>query len=261
MEWEKELIALNKQYTPLSTKGLMVLADDKMVTWQAEKLFTAANLTKLSIYLYYYEKAVLGQIDLLEEIAVPTEGRITGKGVLHLLPGIEKWTVEDLLKVMIAVSDHEATNQLIAHVGLRTIQAWIETKKWKKDVKLRRYLMDYTSGLTNEISPKGAVAVMKDIIQLGERYPEWQEKVEFPLLNQQFRNGLPGSLTEKGIPVLEILNKTDEDNSILHDVALFRYKEKKLYIAALAMDVQDEAQIYAWMQEIGKLMFQKIEES
>lgn len=260
MEWEKELIALNKQYAPLDTKGLMISVEDKMFTWQAEKMFTAANLTKLAVYLYYYEKAVLGQMDLLDEIDVPTQGRITGKGVLHLLPGIEKWTVEDLLTVMIAASDHEATNQLIAHVGLRPIQSWIETKEWKKDVKLRRYLMDYASGLINEVSPKGAVAVMKDIIQLGERYPEWQEKIEFPLLNQQFRNGLPGSLTDKGIPILEILNKTDEDNRILHDVALFRYKEKKIYIAALAMDVQDEAKVYAWMQDIGKLMFQKVEE-
>ena len=56
MEWEKELIAVNKQYTPLDTKGLMVSVGDKMVTWQAEKLFTAANLTKLPIYLFYYEK-------------------------------------------------------------------------------------------------------------------------------------------------------------------------------------------------------------
>lgn len=260
MEWEKELIAVNKQYTPLDTKGLMVSVGDKMVTWQAEKLFTAANLTKLPIYLFYYEKAVRGQMDLLEEIIVPTERRIAGKGVLHLLPRIEKWTIEDLLTMMIAVSDHEATNQLIAHVGLRTIQEWIETKEWKKDVKLRRYLMDYASGLTNEISPKGAIAVMKDIIQLGEQNLEWQEKIEFPLVNQQFRNGLPGSLTEKNIPILEILNKTDEDNTVLHDVALFRYKDKKVYIAALAMDVQDEAQMYAWMQDIGKLIFQKIVE-
>lgn len=260
MEWGRALTALNEQYAPLDTKGLMIVVEDKQVTWQAEKLFTAANLTKLSIYLYYYEKAILGQMDLLEEIEVPIEGRITGKGVLHLLPRIEKWTVEDLLKVMIAVSDHEATNQLIAHVGLRTIQAWIETKEWKNDVKLNRYLMDYTSGLSNEMSPQGAVAVLKEIIQLGEQHPEWQGKIEFPLLHQQFRTGLPGSLTEKNIPILEILNKTDEDNNTLHDVALFRYKEKKIYIATMATDVQDEAQIYAWMQDIGKLMFQKIEE-
>ncbi|MBM6615476.1 serine hydrolase [Desemzia sp. RIT804] len=259
MEREKELKILNEKYESLPTKGLVVSDGEILFSLHPEKLFSAANLIKLPIYLYYYENAVYGELDVLEEISVPSQGRISGKGILHLLPEIEVWTVEELLKAMIAVSDHEATNQLIAHTGLKPIQEWIEKKEWKNDVKLRRYLMDYASGLVNEISPQGAVAVLKEIIQLGEKNPDWQKRIEFPLLNQQFRAGLPGSLTEKEIPVLEILNKTDEDKRVLHDVALFRYKEKNIYVAALAEDVQDEAQVYAWMQEIGKLIFKSVE--
>lgn len=259
MVWDEELSVLSDKYSPESKNALVVFEENELiVSQQGNELFTAPNLTKLAVYLYYYEKAVLGKIDLLEEIEVPPQGRISGKGVLHLLPEIERWTLEELLKVMIAVSDHEATNQLIAHAGLRTIQEWIETKKWKDEVKLRRYLMDYSSGLINEISANGAVSVLKDILMLGENYPDWKEHIEFPLLRQQFRQGLPGSMNEKGVPVLEILNKTDEDNGVLHDVALFRYKEKHIYVAALAEEVQNEAQVYLWMQEIGKLIFQQI---
>lgn len=259
MEWKKELEILNKKYESLSGTGLSVTDGKAEFSSNEEKLFSSANLIKLPIYLYYYEQIVYGQQDILEEITVPSQRRISGKGILHLLPEIEVWTVEELLKVMIAVSDHEATNQLIAHVGLKPIQEWIETKEWKKGVKFRRYLMDYASGLMNEMSPQGAVAVLKEIIQLGEKNPDWQKQIEFPLLNQQFRAGLPGSLTEKEIPVLEILNKTDEDKTVLHDAALFRYKEKNFYVAAMAEEVENEAQVYAWMQEIGKLIFQSVE--
>lgn len=259
MEWKEELSVLSDKYTPEGKNALIIFDEDEMiVSQQGNELFTAPSLTKLAVYLYYYEKAVLGKIDLTEEIEVPPQGRISGKGVLHLLPERENWTLEELLKVMMAVSDHEATNQLIAHVGLRSIQEWIETKKWKDEVKLRRYLMDYSSGLINEISANGAVSVLKDILLLAENYPDWKERIEFPLLRQQFRNGLPGSMNEKSVPVLEILNKTDEDNGMLHDVALFRYKEKQIYVAALTKEIQNEAQVYMWMQEIGKLIFQKI---
>lgn len=259
MEWSKELSALSNVYSPESKKGLVVFDGDQIVvSHHGDELFTAPNLTKLAIYLYYYEKAVLRKVDLLQEIEVPPQDRIAGKGVLHLLPERENWTIEELLRVMIAVSDHEATNQLIAHTGLRNIQEWIETKEWSEGVKLRRYLLDYSSGLVNEISPNGAVSVLRDINLLAEKYPDWKERIEFPLLRQQFRNGLPGAMNEKGIPVLEILNKTDEDNGILHDVALFRYKEKQIYVAALAEEVQNEAQIYVWMQETGKIVFQEI---
>lgn len=259
MEWKKELEVLNEKHESLPAKGLVISDGETLFSFHEEELFSAANLIKLPIYLYYYEHAVYGQLDILEEISVPSQGRISGKGVLYLLPEIEVWTVEELLKVMIAVSDHEATNQLIAHVGLNPIQEWIETKSWKEDVKLRRYLMDYASGLVNEMSPQGAIAVLKEIIQLGEKNPDWQKRIEFPLLNQQFRTGLPGSLTEKEIPVLEILNKTDEDKTVLHDTALFRYKEKNIYVAAMTQEAEDEAQVYAWMQEIGKLIFQSVE--
>ncbi|MER1953903.1 serine hydrolase [Desemzia incerta] len=259
MEWKKELEVLNEKYESLPAKGLFISDGETLFSFHEKELFSAANLIKLPIYLYYYEHAVYGQLDILEEISVPSQGRISGKGILHLLPEIEVWTVEELLKVMIAVSDHEATNQLIAHVGLNPIQEWIETKEWKEDVKLRRYLMDYASGLVNEMSPQGAVAVLKEIIQLGERNSDWQKRIEFPLLNQQFRTGLPGSLTEKEIPVLEILNKTDEDKTVLHDAALFRYKEKNIYVAAMTQEAENEAQVYAWMQEIGKLIFQSVE--
>lgn len=259
MEWSTELNALSSKYSPESKKGLVIYdGNEAVVSQNGDELFAAPNLTKLAIYLFYYEKAVLRKIDLSEEIEVPPQGRIAGKGVLHLLPERENWTVEELLKVMIAVSDHEATNQLIAHAGLRHIQEWMETKKWSDEVKLRRYLMDYASGLVNEITPNGAVSVLRDIMELAEQYPEWKERIEFPFLHQQFRNGLPGSMHEKAIPVLEILNKTDEDNGMVHDVALFRYKEKHIYVAALAKEVQEEAQIYVWLQEIGKLIFQQI---
>lgn len=257
MDLTQELKRLNETYADQLSIGLFISDGTRILAAEKEdRPFTAANLNKLPIYLYYIESAAKGQLDLSEEIDIPSEDRISGTGVLHLVPHIQRWTVNDLLIFMIAVSDHEATNHLIAKAGLRTIQEWIQTKPWAEEVHLRRYLMDYTSGLTNEITAKGAVAVLQEIIDLGKRHPEMKEQIEWPFLRQQFRNGLPGYLHEKGIPILEILNKTEEDTDIRHDVALFRYKEQEVYVAALASDVQDEALAYAWLQEVGRLVFQ-----
>ena len=253
----EELNRLNEKYSQEMTIGLFVSDGSQQVVSKNEgNFFVAANLMKLPVYLYYMEQASKGQIDLSETISVPSDKRISGSGVLHLIPHIEEWTIQDLLIFMIAVSDHEATNHLIAKVGLRKIQEWIKTKPWADEVCLRRYLMDYASGLVNECTPKGAVSVLAEIIDLGRRHPEMQELIEKPFIKQQFRNGLPGYLNEKGIPVLEILNKTEEDVDLRHDVALFRYKEQTIYVAAFTSEVKDEIQAYAWLQEIGKLIFQ-----
>ncbi|ALV22412.1 serine hydrolase [Carnobacterium antarcticum] len=259
MDWMKETKNLKETFAPYMhsalyiTDGKQVLAAD-----QEAELIWAASIIKLPIYLYYYEKAIEGKLDLSETLTLPAEGRVTGSGVLHLLTTKESWTVEELLQLMIAVSDNEATNQLIRYADLKTLQSWIKTKEWGDEIKLRRYLMDYASGLINEVSARGAVQVLQDIIALGQAAPLWKDRIEKPLVKQQFRTGLPGALDEREIPVLEMLNKTGEDNGIRHDVALFRYHDQELFIAALTKEGQEEAKAYEWMQEIGKLAFEAL---
>lgn len=256
MNWDKEIQELATNFAPYIESGLYIHdGTKKLFGINEEELFPSASIIKLPIYLYYYEKAIQGKLNLADKVTVPKISRANGSGVLHILTSIEEWSIEDLLQLMIAVSDNEATNQLIACVGLENLQAWIETKEWNTGMVLKRYLMDYVSGLVNEVSPQGAMEVLKEIVELGNHYPTWKEQIEKPLLLQQFRTGLPGYLDEREIPILEMLNKTGEDNEIRHDVALFRYNDRIVYIAALNKNVKEEAKAIEWMQEIGKLAF------
>lgn len=257
MEWDKELHVLEPKFAPFIESGIYIHDEtQKLVGKNEEELFPAASIIKLPIYLYYYEQAIQGNVNLMHKMNVSKTSRANGSGVLHILTSIEEWSIEELLQLMIAVSDNEATNQLIQYAGLENLQAWIKTKKWHERVALRRYLMDYESGLVNEVSPRGAVEILKDIIELGNTYPTVKNQIEKPFLLQQFRTGLPGYLDERTIPDLEMLNKTGEDNGIRHDVALFRYKERIVFIATLNKDVKEEAKAIEWMEEIGKLAFE-----
>lgn len=259
MNWIKETTELKERFSPYF-KGSWYITDGKKVlaAENETELVWSASVIKLPIYLYYYEKAIQGEINLATEINVPVKNRATGSGILHLLTSRETWTLEELLQLMIAVSDNEATNQLIHYADLEALQKWIAAKEWSEEIKLRRYLMDYASGVTNEVSARGAVKVLQDIIVLGKQQVEWKDRIEKPLLKQQFRNGLPGALDERELPVLEMLNKTGEDNGIRHDVALFRYHDQELMIGALTQEVKEEAKAYEWMQELGKRAYETI---
>lgn len=257
MDWNKEIQELKMDFTPYMESGIYIHdGKDLLFSENKEAMFPSASIIKLPIYLYYYEQAIQGNFNLTDKIKVSKTGRANGSGVLHILTSVEEWSIEELLQLMIAVSDNEATNQLIFYAGLENLKAWIKEKKWGKRIALRRYLMDYESGLVNEVSPQGAVEVLKEIIELGNHHLIWKEQIEKPLLLQQFRTGLPGYLDEREIPILEMLNKTGEDNGIRHDVALFRYKDRLIYIAALNKGVKEEAKAIEWMQEIGKLAFE-----
>lgn len=256
MDWDKEIEKLTTNFSLYIESGLYIYdGTRKLVSKNEDNLFPSASIIKLPIYLYYYEQAIQNKLNLMDRVNVSQKGRANGSGVMHILTSIEEWSIEELLQLMIAVSDNEATNQLISYAGLENLQAWIKEKKWSEGIALRRYLMDYESGLVNEVSPQGALEVLKEIIELGTTHPLWKEQIEKPFLLQQFRTGLPGYLDEREIPVLEMLNKTGEDNGIRHDVALFRYQDRTVFIAALNKNVKEEAKAIEWMQELGKLAF------
>ena len=256
MDWDKEIQELATKFVPYIESGLYIHdGTNNLFSKNENDLFPSASIIKLPIYLYYYEKAIQGKLHLKTKVTVSKLNRANGSGIMHILTSIEEWSIEDLLQLMIAVSDNEATNQLIGYVGLEDLQAWMQTKHWHEGIALRRYLMDYESGLVNEVSPLGATEVLKEIIELGENHPSWKNQIEKPFLLQQFRTGLPGYLDEREIPILEMLNKTGEDNEIRHDVALFRYQDRIIYIASLNKSVKEEAKAIEWMQEIGKLAF------
>lgn len=256
MDWNKEIQKLTTDFAFYMESGLYIHdGTQKLVSKNEEMLFPSASIIKLPIYLYYYEQVIQNKLNLMDKVNVSQKGRANGSGVMHILTSIEEWSIEELLQLMIAVSDNEATNQLISYAGLESLQAWIKTKEWGGKIALRRYLMDYESGLVNEVSPQGALEVLKEIIELGNHHPLWKEQIEKPLLLQQFRTGLPGYLDEREIPILEMLNKTGEDNGIRHDVALFRYQDQTVFIAALNKNVKEEAKAIEWMQELGKLAF------
>lgn len=256
MDWNKEIQGLETDFSSYMESGIYIHDGMKLLfSKNKEELFPSASIIKLPIYLYYYEQAIQGKFNLMDRVNVSNKGRANGSGVMHVLTSIEDWSVEELLQLMIAVSDNEATNQLISYAGLENLQAWMKEKTWNEGIALRRYLMDYESGLVNEVTPQGAVSVLKEIMELGNNHPLWKNQIEKPFLLQQFRTGLPGYLDEREIPILEMLNKTGEDNEIRHDVALFRYNDRVVYIAALNKNVKEEAKAIEWMQELGKLAF------
>lgn len=257
VDLERAMVELTKKYTAFFKPSYYIQTSDGAAFGLCEhELRWSASEIKLPIYLYYMEQIVRGNIDPTLKIHIPVEHvRITGSGVVHLLKEKSVFTIQELLQYMIAVSDNEATNQLIRYVGLNTLKAWAKKKHWGNEVLLERYLMDYEANVANELSVYGGVSVLSEIITLGKQYPAYKEQIERPFLKQQLRSYLPGALDEREIKHLTMLNKTGEDPDVRHDIALFRYQAKEIYVATFTNQLIEEAKAIEWMQEVGKLVF------
>lgn len=253
---------INQTFDSIDSKALYI-TDGKQVLFaeQENQLYTAASVIKLPIYLYFFEKIAKGELDLQSEFQILPEKVVAGAGIIQILPEKRTWRLEELLHLMIAISDNTATNQLIELATFPSLKAWINKKGWENSVYIERKMMDFKSAKQNKISAKLAVIIFQEINELSKAHPDLAETIRRPFLNQQHRSNLTGTLEEAGITDLLMLNKTGELKDVQHDVAIFEYKGKTRIAAALTNNTGLEANATAWMQTVGKQLFVDISQN
>jgi beta-lactamase class A len=106
----------------------------------AAEPFPLASSIKLAVLYELYRQAEDGRIDLAE-VTTPPLPRATGGGVLQELGGRVSLTWRDLAVMMMGWSDNEATNLLIAKVGMDAVNRRLDTLSLPA-VRLRRRMMD-----------------------------------------------------------------------------------------------------------------------
>lgn len=104
--------------------ALQGLARPFSYTYQTTLEMHAASLIKLPILFSALLEVHRGGVDLAQRVPLRAADRVGGSGVLHAFgPGIAP-SVQDLLTLMIIVSDNTATNMVIDLVGLETVNVF-----------------------------------------------------------------------------------------------------------------------------------------
>lgn len=87
----------------------------------ADTRFPTASLIKTGVMVEVFQRLESGRLKR-EQLVPLTDGiKVGGSGVLHGLRGDSAWSVEDLLFLMIALSDNTATNMLIGLTGTQAV--------------------------------------------------------------------------------------------------------------------------------------------
>ncbi|MFV0557460.1 MAG: serine hydrolase [Enterococcus sp.] len=240
-----QIQALTQSFAGELHVGLHIQTSEQTVALNADQQFVAASTMKLAVYLYYLRQVQAGQIDLASEIVLASEDFVGGAGCLSLFPQKRRWQVVELLQAMIAVSDNTATNVLIRHVGLDNLQ---QLSAEFPGLVIARFMME-PSTQQNYITASTAASLLKAIYDVND---EWVMK---PFLQQQFREGLCGLLDEKAIPGLFLYNKTGRLDGFEHDVAIFRYQNQVVTVAAFSQDLTGRGLGIMWLRAVGAAVF------
>ncbi|MFH1995600.1 MAG: serine hydrolase [Candidatus Omnitrophota bacterium] len=193
--------------------------------------FPSASVVKIPIMAACFYAVKKGDLDLGETITLKGAHKVLGSGVLKAKPSGEKYSVKELIRLMIAESDNTATNILIDRLGFDYLNDMFR-EMGLEDTNIDRKMMDFEKrrkGIENYTSAKD-IALLLDRMYRGKLIDREtsDQCIEF-LKEQRSKNRIPAKLP----PDIPVAHKTGLERGICHDAGIVFTPKGDLLICVL----------------------------
>jgi len=217
--------------------------DDRGWSWSfdAGRVSRSASTIKVPILVTVLRLVEQGRLDLGDHVAIAAfEDRVGGCGPLSLLPSVTSLPLVEALRLMIALSDNDATNAVLDHAALlqsgEVGRLLVEVPT--RHTRLQRPMMDPASvaaGLENETCPQDLVDLLVALRTGRLLGPDLTRLAIGILRAQQFVAGLPATLPAGVVSA----SKTGELPGLRADLALMERDERWVAVAVVADRLAD----------------------
>jgi beta-lactamase class A len=221
------------------------LKNDKEFMFNENKKLPSASLIKLFIMYHAFRKVEEGVISLENQLSVEIKDRVEFSVVESL--SIDKYTLRDLITLMIIQSDNTATNILINYLGINSINDTIKELSMNKTC-LNRKMMDFyarENNIDNWTTAQNVGELLCKIYKDEFVNSENKKKIFEVMKRQIFTQMIPRYLDES----YEVLNKTGDLPNINHDAAIILHSKGDSVLVIMTTDCQDK---YKAQEFIGK---------
>ena len=221
----------------------VAVRDNRGWAWSfdGERVSRSASTIKVPILLAVLRLVEQGRLDLGDHVTIAAfEDRVGGCGPLSLLPSVSSLPLLEALRLMIALSDNDATNAVLAHAGLLQSGevARLLAKVPTRHTRLQRPMMDPASvaaGLENETCPQDLADLLVALRTGRLLGPDLTRLAVGILREQQFVAGLPAGLPAGVVAA----SKTGELPGLRADVALLEREDRWAAVAVVADRLTD----------------------
>lgn len=224
--------------------GLLItdLTGRELYALNPDRVFPAASTIKVPLLVMALEAAQAGQLDLSARVTLRAQDRVPGSGVLHELGAGLALTWEDVLTLMVIVSDNTATNLLIERLGLERVARWLEARGLGStrligplQLPPERRNAAQRRGERNRTSARDQVGLLAALAR-GELLDPAHTGLALSILERQQQRDLLGRHVPRGAdgePLYRVASKSGELNGVHHDVGLL-FTPRPLVVALLS---------------------------
>jgi beta-lactamase class A len=219
-------------------------------SFNGDRWFHSASVIKLAVLLAVFEASEQGRFSLGSRLHVRNrflsiaDGRpfrvdCTRDADAEVYAAIGRtMKVRKLARRMIITSSNLATNLLINVVGLDAAREAME-RLGIEGVDLRREVEDqraYEQGISNRMTPDGAVALLRAIVAAKGISPESSDEMTNILLDQQFGGTIAPGLPETVRAAAKVAHKTGEISTVTHDAGAVFMPGRPPYIVSIFVE-------------------------
>jgi beta-lactamase class A len=222
------------------------LTSEQLIEINASEVFDAASIGKLPILMLTYEqvrKGLLSENDLIEINENNVERYGTGSIQYAKLP--KGYTIRELARLMIHVSDNTASSVLASKVGRQNIA------KYVKDIG-----MIQTNTSENDTVPYDTSIILKNIYQdYKNNLPYAKDILEF-MTDTIFEDRISRDIKDN----VKVAHKIGTQTQQFHDAGIVLYDKRPYSISIYNKNIADEQQAKDLMANISNLVYQRYSE-
>lgn len=241
---ENTIQQTNRELDGTMGLAIMDLTDGRFFLLNANQVFAQASSIKVAILAELYhqeqqsEQGIGGKARLGDIYTVDAHDIVDGSAIMAgLTPGVTRVTNRDLATFLVAVSDNSATNVLIDRLGMRNVNALLDSLGLHQ-TRLERKMMDVKAaqeGRENLSTPSEMMTLFVDL---------YRNKVLNKTLTADYFRVL-GTAKESDIPRyipedVVCANKPGELEGVRNDVGIVFVPNRPFVIVAMTAYLQHE---------------------
>ena len=223
------------------TLGVVVrdIATGQRLEVNGDKQFASASVIKVPIMWEFYRRVSLGEIDPQALFTLHDSNKVGSSvydsGILREMHDGIQLTYQDILRLMIIISDDTATNIMLDLLGMEQITRTMKDLGLT-DTIVQRRMMDYEKvarGIDNRTTARDMDRILDKILEKKVLPASIHDIMLDTLAKQQINTAIPLYLSSD----LRIAHKTGSilDYQLEHDVGIVYNRENQPVVAVSVM--------------------------
>jgi beta-lactamase class A len=255
---ETSLLArLNKLTSPHGTKvglAFIDLRSGKELSINGAQAFPSASVAKVTVMAAAYHLADSGGLPLDQKVTFREKDKLGGAGVLQWLKGNRQYTLWNLMRLMITLSDNTATRLVVNTLGLPAVDTYIKSIGLPQTRVIDPTMLVEPPNPNNNLSSPNDMAKLLAQIYNRRGFSKESARQMIAWMNyQRYRWGI-----WRGVPPgTYVADKTGHLDGILNDVGLVYTKQGNYILSVFTCGFKKPREARLLINEVSRACYEE----